>query len=509
MTRRRGWPAAQLAVPGRLRTLALAAGAAVALAAAVVALVDTHSVVEAAKALLAAAIAVAAAGLATTLPGITVRGAVIGGLFVLAGFLSWTFTNNPWGVWTVLAVTAVIVGVWSWPWQAYLPALPRLGTAWLGLAYWLLGIIGAVLSVHLGVAGQRLAYAAVFTLAALAVLVPVGRPGRAGGDPSVGIAAAIIVGLAALLLAGSATVFDPVHAIPNHDPSTVIMRYRFWGGPGLYFHPNSMAGLAVIMAIRIGPDRAFTAWQRLTATLLAGFVLYLSDSRIGFWFAVTAALVHGVLILLRRHTDLPRYRRPWLAILVPFAVLAVVLALSGGRGFLFQSRFGGDDVTSGRTTNWKQVWTDWRADGLPEKAFGDAKTARGVIVRPGTDHKLNTDNAAVGAFRRGGVLGLLAFAVGLVLMLWHALVPQRHRGPPGARAEPAAAWFVIAAVAAVPTVATEDWLLGGTNGAIWLVLLVGEATVLWGDNRPAAEGEALTAHPPGTPPGDRAETAPA
>lgn len=490
MTRRREGSTAHFAAPGRLRALALAGAVAVALVAAVVAFADTHSAVETAKALLAAVIALAAAGLATTLPGITVRGAVIGGLFVLAGFLSWTFTNNPWGVWTVLAVTAVIVGVWSRPWQAHLHALPRLGTAWLGLAYWLLGIIGAVLSVHLGVAGQRLAYAAVFTLAALAVVGSVGRPGRVGGDPSVGIAAAIIVGLAALLLTGSATVFDSVHAIPNHDPSTVIMRYRFWGGPGLYFHPNSMAGLAVIMAIRIGPDRTFTAWQRLTATVLAGFVLYLSNSRIGFWFAVTAALVHGLLVLLRRHPDLPRYRRPWLAILVPFAVLAVVLALSGGRGFLFQSRFGGDDVTSGRTTNWKQVWTDWRADGLPEKAFGDARTARGVVVRPGTDRKLNTDNAAVGAFRRGGVLGLLAFAVGLVLMLWHALLPQRRRGPPSTRAGPAAAWFVIAAIAAVPTIVSEDWLLGGTNGAIWLMLLAGEATVLWGRGRRGAEGEA-------------------
>lgn len=468
------------------RRLGPAVALAVAVAAAAVAFAHTHSAAEAAKALLAAAIAVAAAGLACTLPGITVRGAVIGGLFVLAGLMSWTFTNQGWGVWAVLAVTGVVVAVWSWPGPAYLPALPPLGTAWLGLAYWLLGIVGAVLSTHLGVAAQRTAYAGVFTLTALAVVATVLRPGRGGGDPSVGIAAASIVGVAALLLAGSATVFDAVHAIPNNDPSTVLMRTRFWGGPGLYFHPNSMAGLAIVAAIRIGPDRAFAAWQRLAATVLAGFVLYLSNSRIGFWFAVTAAVVHGVLILLRRLPDLPTYRRRWLAIVVPFAVLAVVLALSGGRGFLFQSRFGGDDVTSGRTANWQQVWNDWRADGLAEKVFGDAKTSRGVVVRSGVDRKLNTDNAAIGAFRRGGVLGLLAFAVGLVLMLWHALLPLRRRGPPRrgplrrAATPASSAWFTVAAVAVVPTIATEDWLLGGTNGAIWLMLLAGEATVLWG-----------------------------
>jgi hypothetical protein len=493
LTQQREGSSGRRVLPGRLRPLAFAAGAAIVVAAAAVAFADTHSVAEAAKALLAAVIAVAAAGLATTLPGITLRGAVIGGLFVLAGFMSWTFTNQPWGAWSVLAVTAVVVAVWSWPAPAYLPALPPLGTAWLGLAYWLLGVVGAVLAVHLGVAAQRVAYAGVFTLAALAVAATVLRPGRGGGDPTVGMAAAIIVGLAALLLAGSATVFDSVHAIPNHDPSTVMMQHRFWGGPGLYFHPNSMAGLAIIMAIRIGPDRAFAAWQRIAATVLAGFVLYLSNSRIGFWFAVTAAVVHGVLILLRRHPDLPRYRRPWLAIVVPFVVLAVVLGLSGGRGFLFQSRFGGDDVTSGRIANWGQVWNDWRADGLAEKVFGDAKTARGVIVRPGVDRKLNTDNAAIGAFRRGGVLGLLAFAVGLILMLWHALLPRRRRGPPDAPASPAAAWFVVAAVAVVPTIATEDWLLGGTNGAIWLILLAGEAAVLWGHGRPGAADNAADA----------------
>ena len=57
---------------------------------------------------------------------------------------------------------------------------------------------------------------------------------------------------------------------------------------------------------------------------------------------------------------------------------------------------------------------------------------------------------------------------------------------------------MIAAVATVPTIATEDWLLGGTNGAIWLMLMVGEATVLWGRGLPAAEGE--TAEGPGRAP---------
>jgi hypothetical protein len=468
----------------RGRPVGLVAGAAVAVTAAVVAYAQGHGPAGAAKALLAALIAVAVAAFATTLPGITLRGTVIGGLFVAAGLSTWTFTGRPLLIWAVLAVAGVVMALWSRPWLAHLPALPRLGTAWLGLAYWLLGIAGAVLTLHLKVAAQRVAYAGVFTLAALAVVAAVrggyprdGDRPRRGADPSVGMVAAILVGLALLLLAGSATLFDSVHAIPNHNQSTVLMRDRFWGGPGLYFHPNSMAGLAIVAAIRIGPDRAFAAWQRLAVTLIAGFVLYESNSRIGFVFALAAALVHGALFVLRRLAPgrtpegLPRYRRAWLAVLAPLAVLALVLVLSGGRGFLFHSRFGGDDLSSGRLDTWRQVYVDWKASGVAEKLFGNAKTSRAVVVRATSDRQLNTDNAAVGAFRRGGVLGLVAFVLGLVGI---ARGGVGRRGPPGG-----SAWFVVAALAAVPTIATEDWLLGGTNGVIWLVLMAGEAVVLW------------------------------
>src|SRR5262249_6952498 len=155
----------------------------------------------------------------------------------------------------------------------------------------------------------------------------------------------------------------------------------------------------------------------------------------------------------------------------PFAVLALVLVLSGGQGFLFKSRFGGQDATSGRIDTWKQVATDWRHAGWAEKLFGDARTARAVVTRlndgeprNGPRRKLNTDNAAVGALRRGGVLGELAFLLGLGLLLWHAV----RRRPDGSLPP---AWFTIAALSAVPTIATEDWLLGGTNGVIWILLL--------------------------------------
>jgi len=141
---------------------------------------------------------------------------------------------------------------------------------------------------------------------------------------------------------------------------------------------------------------------------------------------------------------------------------------------------------------WRQVATDWRLAGWAEKAFGDARTSRAVVIRlndgappQGPRMKLNTDNAAVGALRRGGVFGVLAFLLGVALLAWHAL--RRPRG------RPRAAWFVIAALAALPTIATEDWLLGGTNGGLWILLLAGEAwsaALVEPDGQPVRQPEA-------------------
>jgi len=383
--------------------------------------------------------------------------------------LTWTSTDRPLVIWAVLGAGGVVFAVWSWPWLRLVPAVLRLGTAWLGIAYWLLGVFGAALVAQVGVAWQRLAYAGVFTLAAFVVLAPRRR------DASLGIVAAILVAIGALFLAGSGTMFDAVHAVPNDNPATLLMRDRFWGGPLLYYHPNSLAGLAVIAAVRIGPDRAFAVWQRLAATALAAFTLVLTDSRTAFVFAAFAALAHGALVLRWGFgfAGFPVYRRKWLAVAAPLVAVVLVFVLTGGGGFLFQNRFGGSDVTSGRVDTWRQVWIDWKAAGPAEKLFGDTRTSRAVVTRtndgqpPGAQRlKLNTDNAAVGAFRRGGVLGAAAFAFGLVLLLRHAL------------RRPGRSWFALASVAVLPTIATEDWLLGGTNGVLWMLLLAGEAFVV-------------------------------
>jgi len=151
---------------------------------------------------------------------------------------------------------------------------------------------------------------------------------------------------------------------------------------------------------------------------------------------------------------------------------------SGGWAFLTAKRYGeAADVTSGRTATWAQVWREFKADDVAQKLFGDAKFARAYVIRtdtavdPKDRPKLTTDNAVVGALRRGGILGELAFLFGLGLLLLHGV-----RGV--GRGNPPPTWFTLAAVGSVATIPTADWLLGGTGGTLWVYLLAGEAFLL-------------------------------
>lgn len=443
-------------------------------------------------ALTAGGLAVLVAALALTLPGIHPRGLFVGGGFVLAGIASWTYMERPLVVWAVLAVEGVVFLLWAWPWLAGIRMSPRLGSAWLGVAYWLLGIVGAVLMLRWEVAGERVAYAGVFALAVLAVL---GSVRRRAAELSVGVAAAFLLALAALLLSGAGNLFSDVHVVPD-GPWGRNMELRFWGGEWLLYHPNSMAGIAVLAAIRIGPDPAFARWQRLAVTVLAGAIVYVTNSRTGLVFLAAAGAVHAVLLGIRHFrraapaglADHGGGRATLVAAATPFAVLALVLVLSGGQGFLFQQRYDSGGVTSGRLDTWKQVGREWQDAGPAEKLFGDTATTRAVVKRAssGDDIALTTDNAAVGALRRGGVSGVAAFLLGLGLLLWRTLRWLR-RGPGGSPSGSAAgssapAWLVVAVVAGLPTIATTDWLLGGTGGTFWALLLAGEAWLVF---RPA------------------------
>jgi hypothetical protein len=457
----------------------------------------TQSAVDALRAFLVAGFGAGMVLLALSLRGLTVPGFLLGALFAAGGILSWAYQDSPGVVWALLGVEGVLFLVWTFPWLRNLAGLPRLGTAWLGLAYWVLGTIGAVLVWHPGVAGQRLAYAGLFTLAAMGVLVATRKSGR---DLSVGIIAAFLCAVALLFVVGSGNALNTLHPVPANKWGE-HMQYRFWGAPELNYHPNSLALVLVLIAIRIGGDDRFERWQRYAALAVVAVGLPLVNSRTGVVYLGAAAVVHGFLVWRRRLYPTPRAR--WFAVLMPLVLVGVIVLASGGWAFLTAKRYGdASDVTSGRTATWAQVWREFTAADIAQKLFGDAKSARAYVIRtdtaidPKDRPKLPTDNSAVGALRHGGILGELAFLLGLGLMLLHATRGARDgargTGPDagaGRRAPPL--WFTAAAVGSVAAIPTSDWLLGGTGGTLWIFLLAGGAYLLFARTTMTAAEPAL------------------
>lgn len=442
---------------------------------------------EGGRALMAAIFAFGLAFLALSLRGVTLPGLLLGGFFVLAGMLSWSYISHGIVVWLVLAVEGILFAVWTFPWVRTALRLPRYGTAWLGLGYWLLGVIGAVLAARWTIGAQRLAYLGVFALAAMAAIVATRRSRR---DLTVGIVAAFLLAMAAQWFLGSGNALDNVHAVPD-GPWGAHMEYRFWGAPFLLYHPNSTALISVLVAVRIGTDTRFLPWQRWAAVAQAVFVGLAINSRTGVALLGFTAGLYGMALSWQWHKG--RRGRPLDATLGPVPSLrrAIALALVGivaaltivagsGSGFATTQRYstpgasgdGWAGVTSGRTTTWDAVIKEFKAAPWSDKVFGDTQTTRAVVIRAGTgpvgsQPNLTTDNAALGALRRGGILGVVAFGVGLCLLLWRA----------SKRAAPA--WFTIIAVGVIPTMATADWLLGGTGGTLWIFLVAAEAWVLY------------------------------
>ncbi|MEV0132276.1 hypothetical protein AB0H83_27905 [Dactylosporangium sp. NPDC050688] len=437
---------------------AVAGIVAVGLLAGAVELVVDDSYRAAALALLAGLVAGAVGVLTVSLvPACDVRGLVLGGVFAVQGVLSWTYTNTGVVVWTLLLLSGLLLLFWCRPFEA---AALRSGAAWLGVSYLVIDALGAVLVMKPEIALQRMLYAGYFGLVVLAVFAVKGDFARF----TRGIAVAFLGTVAALLLAGSGNLFTAPHVVPD-TPWGRGFEYRFWGASWLLDHPNAMACIAALAAIRISADATAAAWQRVGSVATAALILCTSDSRTGFLLLLTATLV----FIWYDH------RRA----LVPAAALAVVL-LVNGPSFLVKERYGDDaGVSSGRVETWRQVGADWRRDSLAEKLLGNTRDARATVYRAssGADIKLTVDNAPIAALRKAGVAGVVAFLTGLGLLLWH--VWRRRRDAPP--------WLVVFLPGALVTMITNEWLIGGTGGTLWLLLLAGEAALLLSPPRTPAQ----------------------
>ncbi|GGM10871.1 hypothetical protein ACFFX1_25325 [Dactylosporangium sucinum] len=382
---------------------------------------------------------------ASLVPRVDWRGLVVGGVFFAQGVLSWTYTNTGIVVWTLLLLSGLLFLFWAAP----VSNPGALGTAWLGVSYWLIGILGALLVLKVDIAAQRLLYAGYFGLVVLVVLA------FRGPRFSLGIAVSFLFGIAVLLLAGSGNLFTTPHVVPD-TPWGAGFEYRFWGMRWLLLHPNAMALAAMLAAIRVGADRSLAAWQRIGAVAVSALILCVSDSRTGFLLLAVATLTYALI--------------SWRDALVPFVALMMVLVVNGP-GFLLRERYGSDaGVSSGRVETWRQVAVDWRADSPPEQLLGNTRDARATVYRAssGADIKLTVDNAPIAAFRKAGVAGALAFAAGLLLLLWNVW-RRRANAPP---------WLLVLLPAALLSAVTNEWLIGGTGGILWLLLLAAEADVV-------------------------------
>jgi hypothetical protein len=435
MTARAGWTAAGILAVG------LIAGA--------VELVVDDSYRDAVLALVAGLIAGAVGALTVSLvPSADLRGLFFGAVFAVQGVLSWTYTNTGGIVWSLLLLSGLLMLFWCRP---FTPAALRSGAGWLGVSYLIIGALGAALVMKPEIALQRVAYAGYFGLVVLAVFAFRGSFPRF----TLGIAVAFLGTVAVLLLAGSGNLFTAPHIVPD-TPWGHGFEYRFWGASWLLDHPNAMACIAALAAIRIGADGGVAAWQRIGSVATAALILCTSDSRTGFLLLLTSTLVfiwYG-----RRQA------------LVPVAALALVL-LVNGPSFLIKERYGDDaGVSSGRVETWRQVETDWRHDSLTEKLLGNTRDARATVYRAssGADIKLTVDNAPIAALRKAGVVGVAAFLTGLGLLLWNVWRRRRDAAP----------WLVVLLPGALLTMVTNEWLIGGTGGTLWLLLLAGEAALL-------------------------------
>ncbi len=433
--------------------------------------------------------------LALSLPDLAAEGVVVALLSLAAAVMAWSHTSEPRYTFAVLGIQVVVFAAWTFPWFRYLPVLPRLGSAWLGVTVWLLGAVSAlVLAPTYGV--QRLVYAGIAVLTVLMFLR--GRQ-RTGRDMTVGLAAGILIGLAFLVVTGSGNLFSLSHYAPP-GPWGYRFNGRFWGGPHGVLHPNGMALAALIISLRIGPDRRFAVWQRLSAAAITTLLLYETNSRTGVLAAFVAGLAWTVVTLWRARHSLRspvRYlgsREGALTVasaVLPLALVVGVFVAAGGRDFVLAQRYGPaatkaastdpntaadnlttQSVSSGRIDNWSAMLRDWQHDTLLEKTFGNTDNTRGYLLRQAASvknqPKLTPDNAGVAELRRGGVLGVLAFLVGFGLLFWRAF----RRGSP--------LWWRLSVIGAFATVATSDQALGGTGTTLLLLLTAGEVTALAG-----------------------------
>lgn len=468
---------------------------------------------------LAVVIAAAIAALALSFRHRSPEGVFAGFALTVSGMIAWTYPAA--AAWALFGVIGLVALIATYPWWRDWRAPLKLGSFWLGVPVWVYGAVSAVAVGAFSVAIERTVYGGYALLIALLVVQAVRQRHR---EVTAGIAVGLLLAAVLLLIAGCTEVFEPGPRHTAQNNFGFSQADRFWGGPALVYHPNAMAMVALLAAVRLGADPQFSVRQRVGVLFASAFLLYLAESRTAFMLAGVASLIYAVLYIWRR--GLPKWRfwtwlstRPWrrivAAALLPLVMSVMVVAVSGGTDAIFKSRYANEEpeepedpegslraprwlnsLLSGRPEVWWLMFADYGDDTVAEQAFGNADNTRGYILRdadPEDDieaSRLGADNAFVSALRRGGAIGLLTALVAVVLVVWRTL----RRGQP--------IWLLLMLMMALAQSMTEDELVNTTVS--WLVVLAAEAWVLWGKpDTDAVPPETTTATPQ-----DRASPAP-
>jgi len=430
---------------------------------------------------------------AVSLPGKTPQGLLLGIGIPLAAMMAWTRLDQPIYVWLITGLVGVAAAVWTFPWWRDAGHVLRLGGFWLAVGLWLTGSVSALALGRTGVLAGRVVYGGFAVVVALLIFQTVWRRGR---DISVGIAAGLMICHAVLLALGSQYVFETNEFHVTSDSAWGFAQSsRFWGGPWLVYHPNFIAMTGVLVAIRIGADARFALWQRLAAVGNGALLLYIADSRTSLLMAGVASVTYGLLHIWRNGLPrfrfwtwfaTPRARRVLAQALLPLVVTFLVFGAAGGTEMLFKQRYAQpstapltpaqqeesrrnvNSALSGRVDVWGMIFTDFRRDTVVERTFGNTDFPRGEIHRykdPADPRyagqaELSADNVAIGALRRGGVVGLLLILAGVGLVLWRVF----RRGVP--------VWIPVLVLAGLASVISEDELVGTTP--LWTLVFAGE-----------------------------------
>jgi O-antigen ligase len=225
---------------------------------------------------------------------------------------------------------------------------------------------------------------------------------------------------------------------------------RFAGGTLAYAHPNLIGLFATFVALTwlfvmdIG-------WLRVLGVAALVAVLISAESRtsigclgVGFLAGVATWRMRAVLLV---------------------GVVAVFVL---GSSFFLSARSDDTDVYTGRLEIWEVGLQQWRSAGAIGKLLGPGTGIHGLLELA-DGREFVAHNAFVNALIRGGVIGVLFAAVGVLLLLIHArfFVSLPQTGVPQA-----ALAFVAAGLA---TVQTEAFLSDGT--LLWWIA-AGEALLV-------------------------------